>query len=118
MALALNNYETVVSVLDTNSAKTSIYTAPVGYDSIVLLAQAANTDSNNTNTVTLILRTVKTGSNVDTEVVKDFPIGPNDAVSLLQGKLVLQTGDSLIVQSGTDNPEVKFIASVLETLNQ
>jgi len=117
MALALNNYETVVSVLDTNVTKTTLYTAPVGYDSIVLLAQAANISDTNTNTVTLILKTVK-GTVTETEVIKNFPIGPNDSVSLLQGKLVLQTGDSLIVQSGTDLPEVKFIASVLETLNQ
>ena len=118
MALALNNYETVVDVLETNGGRTPIYTAPVGYDSIVLLAQAANINATNTNTVTVILRTVKTGTNVDTEIVKNFPIGPNDAVSLLQGKLVLQTGDSLIVQSGASNSEVTFIASVLETLNQ
>jgi len=117
MALALNNYETVVGIVTLNSEKVTSYTAPVGYDSIVLLSQAANISDANTNTITLILKTVK-GGNVETEVIKNFPIGPNDSVSLLQGKLVLQTGDSIIVQSGTLNPEVKFIASVLETLNQ
>ena len=116
MALALNNYETVVGIVTLNSEKVTTYTAPVGYDSIVLLSQAANISDANTNTITLILKTVK--GDVETEVIRDFPIGPNDSVSLLQGKLVLQTGDSIIVQSGTNNPEVKFIASVLETLNQ
>jgi len=117
MALALNNYETVVSVVSRNDTKTKLYTAPVGYDSIVLLAQAANISDSNTNTITLILETVK-GTTVETELIKNFPIGPNDSVSLLQGKLVLQTGDSIIVQSNANNQEVKFIASVLETLNQ
>tara|TARA_B100001939_G_scaffold234926_1_gene202482 strand:+ start:1285 stop:1641 length:357 start_codon:yes stop_codon:yes gene_type:complete len=118
MALALNNYETVVQTVDTNSDNNKVYTAPVGYDSIVLLAQAANVSNVQTNTVTLILETVKTGSSVRTEVIQNFPIGPNDSVSLLQGKLVLQTGDSLIVKAGNDDNQVKFIASVLETLNQ
>lgn len=118
MALALNNYETVVQTVDRNLSLSKIYTAPVGYDSIILLAQAANISNVQTNTVTLILETVKTGSTVRTEVIKNFPIGPNDSVSLLQGKLVLQTGDSLIVQAGNDDNQLKFIASVLETLNQ
>ena len=118
MALALNNYETVVETVDTNIAESKIYTAPVGYDSIVLLAQAANISNVQTNTVTLILETVKTGTPVKTQIIQNFPIGPNDSVSLLQGKLVLQTGDSLIVKAGNDDNQVKFIASVLETLNQ
>ena len=118
MALALNNYETVVQTVDENTDNNKVYTAPVGYDSIVLLAQAANISESNTNTITLILETVKTGTEVRTEVIRDFPIGPNDSVSLLQGKLVLQTGDSLIVKAGNNTNQVKFIASVLETLNQ
>jgi hypothetical protein len=116
MALALNNYETIVGVVTTNVENVGIYTSPVGYDSIVLLAQAANISDSNTNTITLSLRTIK--NNTTTEVIKNYPIPPNDSVSLVTGKLVLEVGDSLIVQSGNDNEEVKFISSVLETLNQ
>ena len=46
-----------------------------------------------------------------------FPVPANDATNLLAGKLVLETGDSLVISS-SDNTDVKFIASILETLNQ
>ena len=40
MALALNVFQTVTKVAPTNPV--GIYTAPVGYTGVVLLAQAAN----------------------------------------------------------------------------
>ena len=42
--------------------------------------------------------------------------GPG-ATNLLTGKLVLETGDSLVLSSST-NTDVKYISSILETLNQ
>ena len=43
MALALNVFQTVTFVAPTNPV--GIYTAPVGYTGVVLLAQAANVGS-------------------------------------------------------------------------
>ncbi len=43
MALALNVFQTVTSVVSTSS--TAVYTAPVGYTGVVLLAQCANIDT-------------------------------------------------------------------------
>jgi hypothetical protein len=45
-----------------------------------------------------------------------LPLPSNDSANLLFGKLILETGDSLQIRAdnGTD---VKFIASILETLN-
>ena len=50
MALALNNYVTVPSIAVTNPV--GIYTAPAGYNAIVLCAQASST-SDNSQDVTL-----------------------------------------------------------------
>ena len=109
MALALNVFRTITKVASTSPQV--IYTAPVGYTGVVLLAQAANI-SNATHSVTLVHRR----SGVDTEIVKDLSIQPNDSVGFLSGKLTLESGDILVL-SASDSSNVKFIGSVLETLN-
>lgn len=109
MALALNVFQTVTAVVDTSA--TEIYTAPVGYTGVVLLAQVANIGSG-TESISLVHRRTVT----DTEILKDFPIEQSDTANLLSGKLVLESGDKLVL-SGTNNSDLKFIASILETLN-
>jgi len=113
MPLPLNIYQTVTSVVGVNTV--GIYTAPVGYSGVVLLAQAANI-SNNTRTVSLSHKRTSAGIAVTTEIVKDLPIPANDSVNLLFGKLILETGDTLQIRAD-DASNVKFIASILETLN-
>jgi hypothetical protein len=44
MALALNVFKTITKVAATNAV--GIYTAPVGYTGVVLLAQTANIGNN------------------------------------------------------------------------
>ena len=110
MALALNVFKTVTKVATTSPV--GIYTAPVGYTGVILLAQAANIDAAETHNVTLVHRR----SGVDTEIVKDFAIQPNDSVGFLSGKLTLESGDVLVL-SASNSSNVKFIGSVLETLN-
>jgi hypothetical protein len=109
MALALNVFQTVTSVV--NISPTEVYTAPVGYTGVVLLAQVANVGSDPQD-VTLIHRRTST----DTEMLKEFPISPSDTANLLAGKLVLESGDKLVL-SGSNGTDLKFIASILETLN-
>ena len=109
MALALNIFQTVTAVVDTSP--TVIYTAPVGYTGVVLLAQVANVGTTSED-VTLVHRR----SSTDTEMLKEFPIAASDTANLLAGKLVLESGDKLVL-SGSDNTNLKFIASILETLN-
>jgi fructose-1-phosphate kinase PfkB-like protein len=109
MALALNVFKTVTSVVGTSA--TSIYTAPVGYTGVVLLAQVANIGSTNED-VSLTHRR----SSTDTEMLKEFPISANDTANLLSGKLVLESGDKLVL-SGSNASNLKFVASILETLN-
>jgi len=113
MALALNVFKTITKVATTNPV--GIYTAPIGYSGVVLLAQVANVDSVS-HDVTLSHRRSVAGIAVTTEIVKDFSIQGNDTASLLDGRLILETGDSLVL-SGSDNTNLKFIGSILETLN-
>ena len=113
MALALNVYKTITKVATTSPV--GIYTAPTGYSGIVLLAQIANVGSQ-TYTVTVSHQRSVSGIAVTTEIVKDFPISANDTASILNGKLVLEPNDVLVL-SGNNASNLKFIGSVLETLN-
>jgi len=114
MALALNVYQTVTGIASTIA--TVAYTAPIGYSGIVLLAQASNVGSN-TQSVTLKHQRTVGITTTDTELLFDFPLPINDSSSLIQGKLVLETNDSLVISASNDT-DVKYIISVLETLNQ
>ena len=116
MALALNNYQTITGIVTANTENVGIYTAPTGYSAIVLLAQATNIGSD-TNTVNFSHVRTSAGIAVTTELLLGFPVPQNDAANLLAGKLVLETGDSLVIKSSS-NTDVKFISSILETLNQ
>ena len=113
MALALNVFQTVTKVAPTEPV--GIYTAPVGYTGVVLLAQAANVGSQ-TRTVSLSHERSITGVAVTTEIIKNLPIESSDTANLLAGKLVLETGDILVLSSN-DNSDIKFMGSILETLN-
>lgn len=113
MALALNVFKTITSIASTSPV--GIYTAPIGYSGVVLLAQVANVDAISHDVTVSHQRTVS-GIAVTTEIVKNFAISGNDTASILDGKLVLETGDSLVL-SGSNNTNLKFIGSILETLN-
>ena len=113
MALQLNVFKTITKVAGTSPV--GIYTAPIGYTGVVLLAQAANI-GNGTQTVSFSHKRTTAGIAVTTEILKDFPISSSDTANLLAGKLVLESGDVLVLSasSGTD---IKFLGSILETLN-
>jgi hypothetical protein len=109
MALPLNVFKTVTYVAP--SSPVGIYTAPVGYSGVVLLAQVANVDS-----VTHSVSFSHKRSTTTTEIVKDFSIQGNDAASLVDGRLILESGDSLQL-SGSNDSNLKLTLSILETLN-
>ena len=113
MALALNIFKTITKVATTNTV--GIYTAPVGYTGVVLLAQAANI-GNNTQTVSFSHKRTVAGIAVTTEILKDFPISASDTANLIAGKLVLESGDVLVL-SASNGTDIKFLGSILETLN-
>jgi hypothetical protein len=109
MASALNTFKTVTSQLTSSSV--TLYTAPVGYTSIVLMAQVSNVTSA-THTVTFSHHAGST----TTELLKDFSVPGNDAVSATTGKLVLEAGQSIKASAGS-NSALKIVLSILETLN-
>jgi hypothetical protein len=110
MALALNVFQTVTSVV--NTSPSIVYTAPVGYTGVLLLAQVANIGGD-TEFITVYHRR----GAVDTEMMYQYPISSNDTLSLFTGKLVITSGDKLVL-FGSSSTNLKFVASILETLNQ
>lgn len=115
MALALNIFRTITQVGSANTV--GIYTAPVGYTGVVLLAQATNVGAD-TQTISLSHQRTdrRTGIAVTTELLKSHPISSNDTSGLLTGKLILESSDVLKL-SASNNTDIKFISSILETLN-
>lgn len=113
MPLALNVFKTVTKIATTTPV--GIYTAPTGYTGVVLLAQAANI-GNNTQQVSFSHQRTTVGIAVTTEILKNYPIPANDTANLLAGKLVLESGDVLVL-SATSGTDIKFLGSILETLN-
>jgi len=83
-----------------------LYEVPTGTSALVLYAQVANVGIGTYPTVTFIQRreTRSTGNTRDVRVIKDVEIPPNDAVILIDGRMVLEKTplviDSLYV-SGT-----------------
>lgn len=117
MALALNIYKTKVGIASVTTKE--VYKAPVGYTGVVLCSNFSNVGTN-TRTVTLTHnRTINTAGSISTTVTeffKEFPLEANDSLSAIQGKLFLEPGDSLRVTASSNN-EVKYVFSILETLN-
>ena len=112
MATPLNVFKTVTYEVTTSNAV--VYTAPVGFTGIVLMAQAANVAS--TSTETISFSHYDTSATLETELLKNFVIPEADAASLLTGKLIIQSGDSVkAVASATST--FKLTLSVLESLD-
>jgi hypothetical protein len=110
--LPLNTFKSI-PLLVTTSLQT-IYTAPLGITSIVLMAQVSNI----VNTAqTVSFQHYSYGTGITTYIIKDGTVAPNDALILLGGKLVLMTGDQMKIQ-GSANLSLEFISSILETANQ
>ena len=105
--LALNRFQTETLVVTT--ADQTAYTAPTGYTAIVLYAHVTNISSSAASFTMSHIR-----SSTTTEIVKDATVPPSDAFIPLDGKLVLETSDSIQI-SASSNSSLKLILSVLET---
>jgi len=110
MASALNIFKTVTAELNTSDA--IIYTAPAGFTGIILMAQVSNVASGNAS----VTFSHVSGSNVSTELVKGFVVPPNDATSVITGKLVLEDGSSVTAKASAVS-NLKITLSILESLN-
>lgn len=107
--LALNRFQT--ETLGISTSEQIAYTSPTGYTSIILYAHITNVG---TSAATFTMSHVR--SSTTTEIIKNVSVPVSDAYVPLDGKLVLETNDSIKIVSDTNNT-LKLILSVLETAN-
>jgi hypothetical protein len=110
MAVPLNTFTTRNAVLTTDPVV--IYTAPANVSAIVLMAQLANVSE-----VPVAATFIHNDGVLNTELISDYMIPPNDASSALTGKLVLQTGQKIIAFANENN-KIKLTLSILESANE
>jgi hypothetical protein len=108
--MAINIFKNVTEDLTTSGD--TVYTAPVGYSAIVLMAQISNTTGSPATTTVKVLDI----DSSETSLVTDFEIPGNDAAGVLTGKLVLQAGQSMMV-SANANSTLQMVMSILESQN-
>ena len=109
MSGALNIFKTVLANVTTVS--TTVYSTPLGYSTVVLMAQISNI--NLANTITVTANIVRTGDT--TSLVQNSQIPVADAISVLTGRLIMNYGDSFEV-STNENDSAQLTLSLLETL--
>lgn len=123
--IPLNTFKTKTKILDTNTTA-SVYVAPIGVTAIILMAQVSNVDSID-HTVTFshyrrfrVLPDAQGNNsqdpNITTELVAGYDIPPNDAASLITGKMILESQDSIRAYADSTGT-CKLILSILETAN-
>ena len=122
----LNTYKTVTGIVSTTT-NTEVYSTRTGYTSIVLYAQISNTGTGIGTATFSHKRVTRSQSGVTTsvtELINGGLIPPNDALVLLEGRLVLERTalktDSIVMSGiSTSTPNhLKYTVSILETLNQ
>jgi hypothetical protein len=106
MAVApLNKFLTIA--VPVAPGEQTVYTVPVGISAILLYAQVANVGVNTYPTVSLTHRRKSTSSRTsgntrNIRVIKDVEIPPNDAVVIIDGRLVLERTaiitDSIVIK--------------------
>ena len=108
--MAINIFRNITA--DLTTVAQTLYTAPAAYSGIVLMAQISNITAG-TVTASVYVK------NVDltlTSLVTNYSISGNDALGVLSGKLVLQTGQSLVAVAAADS-SLQMVMSVLESQN-
>ena len=128
--LPLNVFKTKTAVLQSEwsyGTTATVYTAPIGVTSIILMTQVANVDPTNVHTVSfahhrnlpILPNAQGTGgqaANITTELVVGYQIPPGDAASMTTGKMIIEQLDSIICYADANN-SCKLTLSVLETAN-
>jgi hypothetical protein len=108
MPAALNTFRTVTATVTNTIA--NVYTAPQGYSTVVLLAQVSNI----TNGTILVSGNIYQIAGNNVSLVQGASLPPNDAINLVGGRLILQTGDSFAVGANVSGAS-QLTLSLLET---
>lgn len=127
--IPLNKFLTKTKLLPASTSTTATikaYAAPVGVTSIILMAQIANTSTEvqSVNFIHHRRRPILADAqgegaqpgNVDSYLVKNFEIPPNDAASVLTGKLIIESLD-YITAYASNSGTCQLVLSILETAN-
>jgi len=107
-AIPLNKFRTITHSL--TDVAVGIYTCPPGVASLLIYGNVSNVGQG--SSVTSFSVCHRRGGE-DTEVVRDARIPHQDAMSFLDGRLALETGDILTIK-GDANNTMKCIISILE----
>jgi hypothetical protein len=104
----------------------TIYVAPVGVTSIVLMAQISNISTQTANISLIHHRNIPVQQNaqgnnaqpgnVDSYLVNQYALPANDAANVLSGKLVIEALDSVKAFSNVPN-SAQLVMSILESSN-
>ena len=127
--IPLNSFKTKTKILTAFTATTATvnaYVAPIGVTSIILMAQVSNI-STSSQTVSFVHSRNKPiladaqgqGAQpvgVQTYLVKEFEVPPNDAATVLGGKLILEQLDSVKAWA-SNSSTLQLTLSILETAN-
>ena len=108
MSGALNIFKTVTANVTTSP--TSVYSTPLGYATVVLMAQIANTGNSTIQVSADLFRSGNT-----TALVQGISVPVADAITILTGRLIMTYGDSLEL-SASDDTSGQLVLSLLETL--
>lgn len=134
--IPLNTFKTKTTMLTSSTSYTNwgaglststVYTAPIGVTSIILMAQVANVSTQTQYCSFMHHRNrpvladaqgngAQTG-NIDSFLTKDFAIPAGDSASVLTGKLILEQLDSIRAYSNNNTSTLQLVLSVLETAN-
>lgn len=126
--IPLNTFKTKTAVIGTSTGTAAtVYTAPVGTTAIILMAQISNVTTSSTSVSFIHHRNRRVladaqgngaqAPNVDSFLVKEFEIPPNDAGSVLSGKLIIEELDSIRAIASNPN-SLQLVLSILESANE
>jgi hypothetical protein len=108
MTAALNNFRTTMANITTSTS--DVYTPPLGYATVVLMAQVSNTGNSTIQVSAYVKR-----SGTSTSLIQGASVPVNDAISVLTGRLILNYGDTIQFVS-SDDTSAELVLSYLETL--
>lgn len=100
-----------------------VYTTPTGVASIVLFAQVSNVAKNETYPVVTCIqrRTSRLGNTRDIRIVKEAQVFPNDALVVVDGRLVLEktalVSDQLVIHGALDHVGIRTVFNCLYDTN-
>lgn len=134
--IPLNTFKTKTTMLTSSTSYTNwgaglttstVYTAPIGVTSIILMAQVANISTQTQYCSFMhhrnrpVLKDAQgngeQAGNIDSFLTMSFAIPPGDSASVLTGKLIVEQLDSIRAYSNYSTGTLQLVLSVLETAN-